>query len=257
MDYREILRDEYARRHVANPSYSQRAFARDLKISQGRLSEILAQKQGLSPERASAIAARLGLNQEERAFFRDAVSAEHGRSNLERTSAKARLKSHHLEKQRVKLLEDSFRLIADWYHLGILELTRLKNFKYDAKWIAKALDISEIQAKFALERLERMHLIKSSKTGVEVEMNFGGTTPSESVRTFHRQVLQKALAAIDLQSVERREVNSVLIAIKSEKLPVLKKKMQQVVRDFADESMQGADSLYCYSQQLFQIDSEI
>ena len=45
-----------------------------------------------------------------------------------------------------QLQMDTFRVISDWYHFGILELTYLKSFKSDPRWIAKALGITEIEA---------------------------------------------------------------------------------------------------------------
>src|SRR2546430_13739191 len=54
-DYRRVLRKELESRCRTSPRYSLRAFARDLKISPSRLSEILSGKQGLSRAAARGI----------------------------------------------------------------------------------------------------------------------------------------------------------------------------------------------------------
>lgn len=61
----EFFKRLYQERRTANPAYSQRAFARDLGISSGRLSEIFHGKASLSERSAEGVAQRLGLKPEE------------------------------------------------------------------------------------------------------------------------------------------------------------------------------------------------
>ena len=68
--YIEYLKSELERRLGQNSSYSLRAFARDLQISPGNLSEIVKGKRPLSKKNAQKIAGSLGLNPiEEEAFL--------------------------------------------------------------------------------------------------------------------------------------------------------------------------------------------
>ena len=49
--------------------------------------------------------------------------------------------------------QDVFSYMSDWYHLAILELTFVKGFKSEAKWMSRRLGISEAEVKPAVDRL--------------------------------------------------------------------------------------------------------
>lgn len=59
-----FLRQEFDSRKENNPRYSLRAFARDLGVSSGRLSEILNFRRRVTPLQAAKFAERLKLTRE-------------------------------------------------------------------------------------------------------------------------------------------------------------------------------------------------
>lgn len=63
--YQHFLRDELLSRIRLNPRYSQRAFARDLGVSAGELSEAMRGKRSMSRRSLLSIAGSLGLNETE------------------------------------------------------------------------------------------------------------------------------------------------------------------------------------------------
>lgn len=107
MDYRDIIKAEFAIRRKLKPFYSLRSFAKDLRINPMHLSNILVGKRGLSKEKALMIGAALGLKAKEREYFRFLVSVQSGRSKSERTLATQGLKRkplrsiHELLKDRI------------------------------------------------------------------------------------------------------------------------------------------------------------
>jgi uncharacterized protein (TIGR02147 family) len=133
-----------------------RSFARDLGFSPARLSDVLRGRYGLSLAAAQTVASRLGMNSKERQHFCDLVESKHARSKANREAAQRRLDSAQTYQQ---LTMDTFAVIADWYHYAILELTLLKNFQSDVKWIAHQLGINSIVVSAAIERLKRLDLI--------------------------------------------------------------------------------------------------
>ena len=98
-DYRDILRDEFARRASANASYSQSAFSRDIAIAPSRLCEVLGEKQGLSVSVAQKICDKLGYRSLERNYFLDLVVSVHGRSRAAREAAIRRLRMNYQHKR--------------------------------------------------------------------------------------------------------------------------------------------------------------
>ncbi len=264
-DYRQILQKELTARCEQNPRYSLRAFARDLQLSPSRLSEILNRKQGLSRQAALKIAQVLGYDEREAQFFGDLVSARHARSVQEREEAKARLLKNEYEKSeessRFKLQLDAFKIISDWYHLGIIELMKCKDFKHDSKWIARRLGVPVIQIELAIERLLRVGLLKRQGTeyfAVEANGWVPGGVPSASIRKFHRQVLEKAIQAIDMQQVNERFFSSHFLTIDRADLPKAFAAIQDFQQKFCIEHQNGQakELLYCISMQLFKIAPE-
>ncbi len=65
-DYRDILKQELSKRQKNNPSYSLRAFGRDIELAPSKLSEIISGKQGMSQASGKKVVEKLRLNQEER-----------------------------------------------------------------------------------------------------------------------------------------------------------------------------------------------
>lgn len=257
-DYKTILREELASRCRQNPRYSLRAFARDLKLAPSRLSEVLSGKQGLSRAAADKIARSLGYGAGEIERFCDLVESLHARSKRDRDSARVRLKKHAVPSATYQVQIDVFRVIADWYHFGILELTRFDDFKSDSKWIAKRLGISEFETQLSLERLTRLGLIVTKGGKIKPTEEHGlvpDDIPSESVKKFHGQILAKATEALQFQAQSEREFGSEIIAIDRAQLGEAKKMLRDFRSRFCkkmDES-EVKDGLYCLALQFFDL----
>lgn len=265
LDYRHILQKELTARCEQNPRYSLRAFARDLQLSPSRLSEILNRKQGLSRKVAHKIAGILGYGEKETQLFCDLVSVHHARSPKERQTAQLRLLKSTIEKQQedevFHLQLDAFKIISDWYHLGILELLKCKGFKSDPKWMARRLGIPLIQVELALERLLRVKLLKKQDgefVSVQQDGWVPGGVPSASIRKFHRQVLEKAIQAMSVQPVQERYFSTRFLTIDRADLPEAFDAIKSFQLRFCDQiqSDKPKELLYCISMQLFKMVEE-
>lgn len=251
-EYRDILKRELIERCHRNPKYSLRAFARDLKFAPARLSDVLNGKKGLSRAAALSVAKVLGMSESETARFCDLVDSQHGRSHAAREQAQKRLAQS--PPQAHSLTIDAFRVIADWYHFAILELLKLDNYRNDLSWMAKALDLTELQVSEALGRLERLELIEKRKsryhpTGAYVSSPDG--VPSEALKKFHEQLLKKALDALYLQSVEERDFSAMLMPVALKDVPLARRRIRDFSRKLCKEltSVETVDSVYSLSVQ--------
>jgi uncharacterized protein (TIGR02147 family) len=229
--YRQILQDTLETRCQKNPRYSLRSFARDLGISAPRLSRVLNGHHGLSGDAAIGIAQRLGLSSKEQELFVALVEGEHARISSVRDSAQKR--AQELSSVFNSLSVDSFRVIADWYHLAILELTLVEGFISETAWIADQLNISEIEIKGAIERLLRLDLLEFRAGRLRATgSNFVNPEglPSDAVRKFHSQILDRAKQSLDFQSVDEREFSNLTISIEESDLPRVKKMIREFTR---------------------------
>jgi uncharacterized protein (TIGR02147 family) len=257
-NYRDYLRREFDARSRANERYSLSIFARDLGLAPSRLSEILSDKQGISREVAARIAALIKLKQDDAEYFCDLVEVEHARSAEKRKLAKVRLEERELDSTYWTLQNDAFHLIADWYHFAILQLVEMKSFNRNSRWIALTLGISRGEAEAAVARLVRLGVLVENKTRLNRSKDFVATTdgvPSSAIRKFHRQVLEKAIVALDKQSIEQRNYSSNFVTISKTDLPRAKDMMKRFRRRFVSElsANDEKDGVYCLSMQFFEL----
>jgi uncharacterized protein (TIGR02147 family) len=217
----DFLNTEFERRVKANPRYSLRAFARDLRMSPGEISELLSGKRQLTLKAIGKISRRLGLSDAET------------RELLERASfMRAGLEDPKPEGRAIDI--DLFNIVSDWYCFAILNLFDTDTFKCEPAWIGRRLGISGVEARMALERLERVGLLKRGRGGrlapdSEFVMSPSGI-PAEAIRKYHATMLAKAAAALETQAVDERDITGMGMAIDPADLPAIAREL----RDFRD-----------------------
>jgi uncharacterized protein (TIGR02147 family) len=147
--FRLFLQAELGRRCARNPQYSLRAFAKFLGIDHATLSQLLRGKRALTARAILKLGTRIGLD----------------RPAIDRYAARAASVAEYAEDEAgwdevQQLTSDTASIIADWYHFAILELTRLRDFKTDSRWIARVLGITADEVNIALTRLTRLGLLE-------------------------------------------------------------------------------------------------
>lgn len=201
-NYRTWLLDELALRKSRNPSYSLRAFSRDLGINSTSLSDVLAAKRHLSKRNALKVADRLALSPSRLQAMLRQISGEED--------------EFVDDSEFFRLSEDTFAMISEWYYFAILNLATLPENRADERWLAKRLGLSTMEVRGALGRLQRLRLIeirrgRLRRTTIPLATTNG--VPSAALRKYHKQNLQLAADSIDRDPVDLRDVNSITMAI--------------------------------------------
>ena len=245
---KEFLTEELAKRKNLNPAYSLRAFARQLKLSPGELSEIMAGKRHLSLKSALRTARALGLNQSETKQLLQ--MAQLGKS----LDFKDRELLEPLNAQKVvqQISNDLFHIVSDWYCFAILNLAECKSFKWNSQYIAQKLTISVHEARLAVERLERAGLVETRQGKKRVVKDYvmtGSGIPSEAVRNYHRQMLRKAQEALDFQAVDEREIRGLGLPLDRKHLPSIKIDIKNFLDELAAKYSKG-DKTEVYQLEL-------
>lgn len=257
LGYREILQREFEARTAANARYSLRAFARDLGVGASQLSEIFNGRCGMSRKTAESLAKKLNLSPTECERFCTLVELEHARSERQKDIAAIKLKSLESAAQFQEIELEYFKVISDWYHLAILELTSLKDFEPTVRWCARALDLPEPVVSQAVVRLKRLGLLQDHKgTWIDTSelISTPNDIPSQTVRAFHKQILEAALRSLITDPVEDREFAALLFSMRKEDLPKAKTMLRNFRRKITTEltDTKEKDSLYCLALQLFE-----
>jgi uncharacterized protein (TIGR02147 family) len=249
-DFRELLQDELISRCRKNPSYSLRAFAKSLNIGSSSLSKLLHKKRNLSKSMLMKLANRLEL---------DPSSLTNYAHNL-RGSKKEPTGKEILAEDYREILSDSFQLISDWYPLAILELSRCKGFKTNPRWIAKRLGLTLNQVNIAVQRLRRVGLLEISNNGKWIPCVEGTTSIyNESTdiarRRHQRQILERAILALENVPVERRDQTAMLMAVNSKRMKVAKERIKKFRRSLCAFMENGGprDEVYYLSVSLFPV----
>lgn len=229
-DYRNYLKAELAVRCTKNSKYSLRAFSKVLNINVSQLSRVFKGKKNISYEKALKISEVLRLNKQEKEYFCNLVILASVRSAEAKELIEERLIEGHPTKKFSTLELDAFRVISEWYHYAILEMTNLKYFKSDSKWIAKKLNTSQAEVELAIDRLKRLELLEVKKgKWVKVKDTYlaASGVPNEALRKFHKQTLEKAKESIEIQSPQEKNISSLTFAVDVSKLPLAQKKIRK------------------------------
>lgn len=259
--YRTQLQQTLEVRSARNPRYSLRSFARDLKLSPQRISDLIRGRYGLSAQQAEEIAAKLGLAGDELRRFVSSAEMHHARSPAKRKSAEAEFNA--LSAPISSLSLDSFQVISDWYHYAILELTYIKGFRSGSDWISQQLNLPVFVVEQAIERLKRLDLLEVDATGrmrcTQAHLATPSGIPSEALRKFHRQLMEKAIQALDFQTVEERDTSSVVMTIDRARMSEAKEDLKRFRREFGQKY--GSDpvqsEVYCLGMQFFRLHQRI
>ena len=126
----------------------------------------------------------------------------------------------------------------------------------DAKWISRELGITLAEAKAAIERLKKLEMLEEvdGKLLQTVGTLFTPTEiPSDVIKKYHQQMLQKAERALFDQEVDQRDFSSILLTMSKEDLEWAKAEIKTFRRALMErlESNPNKKEIYCLNVQLF------
>lgn len=221
-DYRDYLRDVLAQRQNKNKNYSLRAMALQLDVAPSMLSSVLNGKRQFSLSKGVALADALNLKPKEKEYFLLLLARQVEKDPQIQMILEDRLRINAPERKIYDLSLEIFRLLSDWYHLAILELTGLKKFAWGFKEVAKKLGITPIQAQSSIELLERLELLEKDKKGqykkTHLNLLAQSHLPNGALRSFHKQMLAKAKESIESQTPEEKYIGSETLSFDANQL---------------------------------------
>lgn len=237
--FRFVLQDEFLKRKNRNHTYSLRAFARQVGVGVPTISEILNGKRPVTEKMVKKLGQAIGL----------------GPSKIQDLLFKP-----EVDEKYENLSADNFAIISDWYHYAILELLEVKNFRHDKRWIAKVLNLSVNEVSIAIERLIRVGMleIKNGKFKDKTS-GFVSALPKKETNSaalnHQRQVLEKAVQALDTVPIKDRDTTSMTFAINKKDLgeaqEIIKKFRREITRFFSKNK--NPDEVYQLSVALFPV----
>lgn len=263
-DVIDFLNFEFEAKRLRNQKFSLRAWSRQLGYQNPSfLSHILKKQRKLKMEVAEKFANNLKLNDDSKKYFGLLVLLQNSKTVDEKKIYLDLIETYGRRPidPTQNLTLDAFRIISDWYHTAILELIELKDFQSDIDWIVERLghEVSAQQINKAIERLLRLELIFKTPTGKlkrakENPVLLENYIPSEAIRHFHKQMIEKAKDAIEQQPIEQRDLRGSTLAIRKKDY----KKIQEIIKSahakiVALSADGDGDELYQFNTQFFSL----
>lgn len=213
-----FLQEELVLRCQRNPAYSLRSFAKALDLSPSFLSKVLNGQRRITNQVFQKITTSLDLAPTLVAKFEE---------------SKEDFSKQDLAFNGLQL--EYFKIISDWYHYALLELTRLDGFKSSPDWIAAKLGITVNQAKAAIDRLLKLELLELR--GKELVPTSGGNTTTKNEFTafafkkMQDDLLKKAILSLWNEEFDKRDHTSICMAINPDDIPEVKKRLTKMRRE--------------------------
>ena len=210
------LQNVFIQRCRTNERYSLRAFAKSLSIPPSSLSEIMNEKRPITKRLSLKLGKALNMSSEHLEAFNT--------------------KDERTETECHQFALDSFYIISEWYHYGLLQLLRTKDFENDSTWIAARLGVTPLQIEVAVERLKRIGIIKENEKGELEDITKGQTShlksnfTSEQLKGFQIEALEKAIESLKKVPIEFRDNTSMTMAINKDAIPYAKEEIKKFRR---------------------------
>lgn len=224
MKYREVaelINKVLEKRRLRNPQYSLRAFARDLKVSPSRVSNIVSGKALPGKIVRDRLASSLNLNKSEVEYLNYLIDKT-------RHYAKDSRKAHQLS-------EKDYAFLPEWYHYAILNLMETVSFQSDVTVIAQRLALPPEVVQDSLNKLTEAGLIQKTRSGLKpTYKNLTSTSdiPSSALKYFHNQLINKGLDSLIHDPVDVRDITSVIIPSNPENIY----KVKMLAREFRKQA---------------------
>ncbi len=264
LDYRQFLCDWYA---AAKKQYgfSYRVFSRRAGFNSPAVFKQVAEgDRGLTEKSLPKFAKGLGLNAEDKKYFYLLVKFNQAKSHEKKNTYYQKLIRTRQYRELKPVAEDQYEYYSTWYHAVVRELVVTKEFDGNPEWVAKRvtprLTIEQVQ--HSINLLERLGFIarNESEAGplwlqASPVVSSGAEVASIPLFNYHRSVLDLVKNQMTTVAWQNRDVSTLTIGMVKERLPELKKKIQEFRREIIQmvSSDRDTEEVFVLSMQLLPV----
>lgn len=221
LDYRELLADYYRTKKGERRGFSYRVFSRRAGLgSPNHLKRVIDGERNLSAASTAKYVHAMDLRGDSAEYFSELVRFSQARTVRDREKSYERMRSFR-GYQDAHLIDEHYAdLHAHWYVPAIREMVLRSDFKNDAAWVAKNLRpaIRKDQAQHALQVLFELGMLvvdrkKRVRQSDEAVITTGPQTRGLHIAKYHRVVLERAAASIDLVPADQRYLSALTFCV--------------------------------------------
>lgn len=208
-----------------------------------------------------AMARKWNLSLKEREYLRLLVQLDRKRGQGEDTAETVEMLRRVGGKRSAYVFnENEFSMIREWYYLVIKQMVETPSFNEDPAWISKVLrrKVTPAQCKNALEKMLEMNILERDAVTGRLKCVAGNTEtsheiPSSAIRIHHREMLNRAIEALEDRPVDERLFNSLTFTLDAKRLPEIRGHLLEFMRWLdAEFSSPSAESVFQVGLQLFE-----
>lgn len=249
LDYRALLRDYYARMKERRRGFSHRAFSRRAGLgSPNHLKRVMEGERNLTAEMAARFAQAMGLEGDEADYFVYLVQFGQARTSQARSAAYAKLSTFkaYRRTRRLDLAHAAYH--STWYIPVVRELAGRRDFRADPAWIAARVlpPIKPSEARAALRTLLDIGLLEAGADGTVTQstplVSTGPEMHALHIAEYHRAMMARAAASIDLVASERRDISAVTLLVSGAGVRRVKQKIQRFRRELLRLALEESDA---------------
>ena len=264
-DYDELhkfLRDSWKEKKKRNSAFSMTAWSKQLGLENSSpLSLAFKGKRTLPKKYLPQIIRSLDLSSEEGIYLETLADFSKAKSPEQKILYLKRLQSLSPRSEISANTVEAFKFISDPLHTSIMEMTELRGFQAEPKWIQSRLSQSvKLESiKEAIERLLLLELLQF-KGGRLVKTYKDLSSPPDiedlGTQKYHQSICEMAIDAISDQDISTREFNSYSFNMNSRQMHAAKKKIRSFIQEFLNEfeaDTGTGDQTYQINLQLFKV----
>lgn len=260
-NYRSFLSAYYEDSKKKNLRWSYEVWTRKLGLkNNSSIIKIICGQREPGPKITRKLVDYFKFNNDQKVYFEDLIRLSKAKKDpaLSVTLMQKIQKQFPHCKQRL-LDNEEFSAISHWWFYAVRQMTKLKMFTDDPKWISKNLNFKvppkEIRKAInillrlgLLEREEKNHNLKFSKENIQTATDIA----SEAIKRFHEEMLLNARSAIRSVNITEREISGQTITISKDNIS----KARALIRAFEEEfcnlfDTDRADEVYQLNIQFF------
>ncbi|MBI4411197.1 MAG: TIGR02147 family protein [Deltaproteobacteria bacterium] len=233
LDYRRFLKDwtDWAKKARA---FSLRAFSQRAGFGSPSFFKLVTDgERNLTEKSLAKFMMGLKLNRQEQEFFRNLVFFNQAKTPKEKDFYYHNLLRSKKFSQLKPIEKDNYEYYSTWYHPVIRELVISKEFDGTPEWLADHVypPITKLQAEKSVELLEKLGFIQKKGPGRWVQahalVSTGPEVKSFLVHNYHKQLLDLTKEVLETLPLENRDVSTVTLGIVRERIPQLKREIQE------------------------------
>lgn len=233
IDYRRFLRDYYNEKKLVNRNFSYRYFALRAGFSSPVFLKLVIEgKRNLSRMMIPRFSAAIGLNPKQSCYFEHLVLFNQAKTSVEKQEHYAVMVSMagKVAERRVEI--DEYGYFSQWYTPVIRELVCCSSFSGDFEKLAATVvpPIKTKEARASVDLMLRLKLIERNGDGsfrrTSAALHGSAEIAAISIRSFNRQMVERALDAIDNLPANRRHASGVTVGISARTYDVIEAEIE-------------------------------